>query len=186
MRKRYEELAEDNEALARICHEAHLALRIGLNDSAEDVHWDAMDRDRQEMNINEVRMFREGRTLAEVHWAWVEWMDRQGWKRGPVRDAVKKTHPEMVPLEQASVESRAKLRQAHRIIFTHVMPDAVENIAERSLRDIPGADEAVIREDLPEVCVTHRSFLPCGMKDGSCVLSSGEDDVVAVYRETYA
>lgn len=183
MRKRYDELTDED--LARICHEAHLALRIGLNDSAEDVHWDAMTRDRQEMNINEIRMFREGKTLAEVHWAWVEWMISQGWRQGPSRNAVLKTHPEMVPYEETSVVSKAKLRQAQRIVFTHVMPYAAASIVERGLRDIPGADETVIREDLPEVCVTHRHFYPCGSRDGDCVFSSEPREVDEVYRECY-
>jgi len=150
MRKQYHEL--DDEDLARICHEAHLALRIGLNDSADDMHFDALPQERKDVVINQVRLFREGKTLAEVHWAWVEWMYEQGWKpqeKGKDKDRVCKLHPAMVPLGQLPVEDVAKLRQAFRIVFTHVMPDYLEEIAYQDIRSRPVDPPAAV-EELPD------------------------------------
>lgn len=182
MRKAYHELTDRD--LARICHEAHVALRIGLNDSATDVHFDALPRKRQELVEGEVRAFREGKRLAEVHWMWVEWMIAEGWRYGISRNLIQKTHPNMVPYEKLPAAEQAKVRQAQRIVFTHVMPVELDEIAYRDIRSRPGADEAVIREDLPEVCVTHGHFCPCGLS-GDCVISSEPADIDRVYRERY-
>lgn len=148
MRKQYHEL--DDEDLARICHEAHLALRIGLNDSADDMHFDALPQERKDVVINQVRLFREGKTLAEVHQAWVDWMLGQGWH--PARpmndkDPARKLHPNMRPYEDLPVEEQAKLRQAQRIVFTHVMPEYLEEIAYSDIRTRPEMPEL---EEVPE------------------------------------
>ncbi len=183
MIKAYHELDDDD--LARIVHEAHLALRISLNSSSTDVHYDAPPLDRRKMERDQVRMLREGKSLAEVHGMWVEWMKGRGFRYGPDRNLFQKTHPNMVPFGQLDEASQAKARQAQRIVFTHVMPDALDDIAYRDIRSRPGADEAVIREDLPEVCVSHRRFYPCGAKDGDCVISAEAAEVDSVYRERY-
>lgn len=144
MRKQYHEL--DDEDLARICHEAHLALRIGLNDSATDVHFDAMDQDRKNMEILQVRMFREGATLDEVQDMWVKWMRDRGWTDGE-RNVALMTHPNLRPYRELDVESKAKLRQAQRIVFTHVMPEYLEEIAYSDIRTRPEMPEL---EEVPE------------------------------------
>jgi RyR domain len=181
MKKKYHEL--DDEDLARICHEAHLALRIGLNDSAEDMHWDALPGKRKDLVTGEVRAFREGKTPAEVHQLWADTMRADGWRHGAARNFILKTHPDLVPYSELPPEGQAKVRQAQRIVFTHVMPSALEEVAYSDIRSRPGADEAVIAEDLPEVCVTHRHFYPCGGVD--CVFSSEPAEVDSVYRERY-
>lgn len=149
MRKSYHEL--DDEDLARICHEAHLALRIGLNDSADDMHFDALPQDRKDLVINQVRLFREGKTLAEVHLAWCGWMLKRGWRlpysdEPQLRDTVLKIHPNLVPYEKLPVEEQAKVRQAQRIVFTHVMPEYLEKIAYQDIRTRPEMPEL---EELP-------------------------------------
>lgn len=189
MRKRYDELTDED--LARICHEAHVALRIGLNDSADDVHWDALPRRRKDTVVNQVRLFREGKTLAEVHEAWVIRMAEDGWRHGLTRNLIQKMHPNMIPYEQLPPEEQAKVRQAQRIVFTHVMPETLERIAYQDIRSrpveiCPGA----FMEPLPDVCVTHNQFAPCVHADENtetdfCVISDRPEDVDAVYRKRY-
>ena len=185
MRKSYHEL--DDEDLARICHEAHLALRIGLNSSADDMHFDALPQERKDVVINEVRMFREGKSLVAVHAAWVHWMLHQGWELGPVRDREKKIHPNLVPYEDLPVEEQAKVRQAQRIVFTHVMPDALAEIAYQDIRSVPRQD-GVDWSDEPDyetgavVCTTHMRFVPCRKDDGTCNYSEDPADTDRVYR----
>lgn len=190
MRKSYHEL--DDEDLARICHEAHLALRIGLNDSADDMHFDALPQERKDLVTNQVRLFREGKTPAEVHWVWVEWMLKQGWRlpqedEPQLRDTVRKIHPNLVPYEQLPVEEVAKVRQAYRIIFTHVMPEALEEISYKDIRSRSAVDEITrLGEEIggPDVvvCTTHMRFIPCRKEDGTCNYSEDPVDVDRVYR----
>jgi len=148
VRKQYHEL--DDEDLARICHEAHLALRIGLNDSADDMHFDALPQERKDVVVNQVRLFREGKTLAEVHWAWVEWMLAHGWTWGTYRNRAEKIHPNLVEWEGLPVAEKAKVRQAQRIVFTHVMPYYLEEIAYSDIRSVPQPDGVVFEEELPD------------------------------------
>lgn len=138
MRKSYHELNDTD--LARICHEAHLALRIGLNDSATDVHWDALPQERRDLVADEVRRIREGQSLETVHAAWVNWMLERGWTPGE-RNVIARTHPNLVPYAELPVGEQAKVRQAFRIVFTHVMPDALERIAYSDIRTRPELEE---------------------------------------------
>ena len=147
MRKRYDEL--DDEDLARICHEAHVALRIGLNDSATDVHWDALPQDRKNLVINEVRLIREGKRVEEIHQAWVDWMTEREWKWDTYRNTELKMHPNLVPYEDLPPEEKAKVRQAVRIVFTHVLPDPLEEIAYSDIRSRPVEPGVFVKEELP-------------------------------------
>lgn len=186
MRKSYHEL--DDVDLARICHEAHLALRIGLNDSADDTHFDALPQERKQVVINQVRLFREGKSLAEAHWAWVTWMRSQGWKpQRPMndKDPARKLHPGMVPWEELPVAEQAKVRQAQRIVFTHVMPDVLEKIAYRDIRSRPELPGDVELEELPAVCMTHKQFVPCAEEGRHCAYSEAAEDVDQVYKDRY-
>lgn len=181
MRKSYHEL--DDEDLARIVHEAHLGLRISLNGSATDVHFDAMPQDRKDMETLQVRMFREGRSLAEVHRMWVTWMRERGWTDGE-RNVQDKTHPNLREYDELDDESKAKLRQAQRIIFTHVMPDYLEKIAYKDIRSRPWSELA---QDLEYdtgavVCTAHMRFAPCRKDDGTCNYSEDPVDVDRIYR----
>jgi len=124
MTKRYDEL--NDEDLARICHEAHVALRIGLNDSATDVHFDALPQERKDLVTGEVRLIREGKSPAEVHQAWVDWMRERGWTLAPARNTLIRTHPNLIPYAQLPPGEKAKVRQAFRIVLTHVIPPAAE------------------------------------------------------------
>jgi hypothetical protein len=128
MRRTPQEVAADDEALARICHEAHVALRIGLNDSAEDVHFDAMDAERKEMNVSEIRMWRRGASPAEVHQAWREWMLARGWRYGIIRSSVSMTHPALVDYADLPEEGKVKLHQAQAIVFCHIFPEALSRM----------------------------------------------------------
>lgn len=171
--------------LARIVHGAHVQYNVILGDNAPDPPWDALGGRHQKQIADRVRSIREGKGPAQIHQEWIDEMARWGWKYGEVKDPIARTHPCMRPYDELSPDQQAKDRLAIRIVFTFVMPEVAEEIAHESLRDIPGADENVIREDLPEVCIFHRSFLPCPGSNNNCVISSQEDDVVAVYRELY-
>ena len=189
VRKSYHELTDED--LARICHEAHLALRIGLNNSADDMHFDALPQERKDLVINQVKMFREGKSLAEVHQAWIEWMLERDWRlplctEPPLRDTVRKIHPNLVPYEDLPVEEQAKVRQAQRIVFTHVMPEALDEIAYKDIRSRSALDEIgrLGQElDLPDavVCITHMRFVPCRY-GGTCSFSENPADIDRVYR----
>ncbi len=182
MRKSYHEL--DNPDLARICHEAHLALRIGLDDSADDVHWDALPQERKDVVVNQVKLIREGKSPAEVHQAWIDHQLAHGWRYGTSRNRIQKTHPNLVPYEKLSVEEQAKVRQAFRIVFTHVMPDCLEKVAYKDIRTRPWSELA---QDLDYdtgavVCTAHMRFIPCRKDDGTCNYSEDPADIDRVYR----
>lgn len=147
MRKQYHELTDED--LARICHEAHVALRIGLNDSATDVRFDALPQWRKNLVIGEVRLIRERKSPAEVHQVWVDRLKEEGWRWGIYRDVQLKQHPNLVPYDQLPVSEQAKVRQAFRIVFTHMMPECLEEIAYSDIRSRPVDPPAVI-EELPE------------------------------------
>lgn len=183
MRKRYHELTDED--LARIVHEAHLGLRISLNGSATDVHFDAMPQDRKDMETLQVRMFREGRSLAEVHRMWVGWMRERGWTDGE-RNVQNKTHPNLREYDELDDESKAKLRQAQRIVFTHVMPDYLEEIAYKDIRTRSWSELA---QDLDYdtgaiVCTAHMRFAPCREESRYCAYSEAQEDIerVAEYQ----
>jgi len=44
----------------------------------------------------------------EAHDSWWREYERMGWKYGPVRDLVKKTHPDMVPFNELPMSEREK------------------------------------------------------------------------------
>lgn len=181
MRKQYHEL--DDEDLARICHEAHLALRIGLNDSADDAHFDALPQWRKDLVTGEVRMIREGRSHAEVHQAWADRLREQGWRWGIYRDVQLKQHPNLVPYDDLPVSEKAKVRQAFRIVLTHVMPEALEGIAYHDVRSRNWGEDPGLGYDLGSlvVCTTHRRFIPCRIEQG-CIFSEAEEDIEEVSR----
>ena len=137
--------------------------------------------------MQRVRMFRRGATPAQVHQAWVTWMEEEGWELAVERNVALRQHPDLVSYEDLPPEGKAKLRQARRIVFSHVMPQAVEPIAHPDLKGMEpmGTGWRVEEEELPEACVTHGNFYPCGITDGSCVLSSEEEEVREVYRKRY-
>lgn len=177
MKKSYHEL--DNPDLARICHEAHLALRISLNDSADDVHWDALPQERKDVVINQVKLIREGKSHAEVHQAWVDHQLAHGWRYGSSRNRIQKIHPNLVPYGKLSAEEQAKVRQAFRIVLTHVLPEPLEEISYWDSRSRAGADDADT-----VVCIEHMQFLPCRRENENdeCDYSDSPADIERVYR----
>ena len=187
MRKRYHELTDED--LARICHEAHLALRIGLNSSADDMHFDALPQERKDVVISQVRLIRAGKSPDEVHQAWVDHQLEHGWRWGISRNLIQKTHPNLVPYGDLPVEEKAKVRQAFRIVLTHVMPDSLEEISYWDSRSRAADEITAIGQELDltdaVVCTAHMRFVPCRngtVEAQGCVCSEDPVDIDRVYR----
>jgi len=47
-------------------------------------------------------------SLEELHQDWVRAYEAMGWKYGPIRDVIQKTHPDMVPYNELEQRERDK------------------------------------------------------------------------------
>ena len=182
-----------DEDLARVVHAAHIALNAVLSPHRADQPFmlDALSPAERAFVVARVRLIRSGATHEQVQQHWVDWMAEDGWVLGPEKDWVLKTHPDMVPYDQLSYDGQSKVRQAFRIVFTHVVPDdlmgtwlplraAERDMEERAAREIT---MMAMEWDLPEamVCVTHMRFAPC-RKEGEHLFSEDPDDIEAVRK----
>lgn len=95
--------------IARICHEANRAYCISLGDTSQ-TRWHEAPSWQRESAIKGV-MFIQENPLAgpsASHDSWLEEKRRTGWKYGPVKDEVAKTHPCFVSYDALPPEQRAK------------------------------------------------------------------------------
>lgn len=106
-----------NEMIAGCIHDTHRRINFYLNDPYPAQQWDSIPWENRELVINMVKLIRRGRTPAEVHRAWVDYMKSQGWKLGDAKDPVNKTHPAMVPYNKLSRWNRKKVLAAFRLTY---------------------------------------------------------------------
>lgn len=96
------------EDIARVCHETNRAYCLALGDYSQ-VAWHEAPEWQRNSAIAGVQAHLNAGPLGldprESHDAWYTHKVADGWVYGPVKDAVKKTHPQLVsfgdlPLEQ--------------------------------------------------------------------------------------
>ena len=98
-----------NEQIARVCHEANRAYCAAIGDTSQKP-WDEADQWQRDSAINGVRFAISNPTApaSRQHYEWLVDKITDGWKYGPVKDAVKKEHPCIVSYEQLPVEQQLK------------------------------------------------------------------------------
>lgn len=95
--------------IAHLCHDVNRAYCAALGDASQPTWADAPDW-QKESAIDGV-YFHIGSnktTTMDSHNNWLAKKIADGWKYGPVKDAIKKEHPCCVPYEQLPAEQKAK------------------------------------------------------------------------------
>ncbi len=98
------------EQIAEVCHEANRALTKHVGDVAVQAPWVEAP---EEMRVSSVRgvqfaIDNPAATPAEQHEAWSRDKIAAGWKLGPVKDEVAKTHPALVDYYELAEGTRRK------------------------------------------------------------------------------
>lgn len=101
----------DPEDIAVVVHEAIRGMQLVQGDPCPSDPWQVASHEAQGLCIAGVlRAQRPGVTPAWLHDLWVADKVRLGWNRGPVKDGVRKTHPNLVPYHQLPPGQQAKDR----------------------------------------------------------------------------
>lgn len=90
--------AQDVDNIARICHEANRAICICNKDLSQPAWDDAPDWQKE--SARKGVLFHISNPYAnskDSHDQWMETKLRDGWRFGPVKDAIKKMHPSLLP-----------------------------------------------------------------------------------------
>ncbi|MCC6155706.1 MAG: hypothetical protein IT367_18195 [Candidatus Hydrogenedentes bacterium] len=96
--------------VARICHEANRAYCLSLGEAWTEANWNNAAQDVRDSAIAGVkfRLANLDALVSAQHEAWFEGKRAQGWVYGPVKDAMQKTHPCMVPFEALPMAQQGK------------------------------------------------------------------------------
>ena len=95
--------------IVEVCHEANRALCRAFGDDSQ-LPWNEAAAWQRESAISGVKWRVANRDAPESaqHDAWMADKIADGWTYGPVKDAVAKTHPCLVPYDQLPPEQKAK------------------------------------------------------------------------------
>lgn len=96
--------------IAKVCHEANRALTSIIGDVPVQAPWELCPVDMQQSCIRGVAfaLANPDAPPAAQHEAWMKDRLAQGWKWGPERSELEKTHPALVPYEQLPEAVRKK------------------------------------------------------------------------------
>lgn len=99
-----------DEQVAWVVHEASRALQGVAGDSYVSDPWTAIDAELRECVLDGVRRARErpGQSPAELHAGWIAWKAARGWRYGPVKDELTRTHPCMRPWHELAPGQRMR------------------------------------------------------------------------------
>jgi hypothetical protein len=97
------------EQIAEVAHEINRAYCKAMGDTSQ-LPWDEAPQWQRESAINGVRFHLEHPHAgpSASHDSWLAQKTTEGWRFGPVKDAVKKEHPCFVPYEQLPRDQQAK------------------------------------------------------------------------------
>lgn len=98
---------EQLEAVARVCHEANRAWCLLHGDNSQ-VHWEDAPENIRASALAGIDLALAGATPEQQHQGWCSFKVADGWVYGGVKDAVRKTHPCLVPYAELPTEQRAK------------------------------------------------------------------------------
>jgi len=95
--------------IAKVCHEANRAWCEANGDFSQSVWKDAPENIKQSAIAGvEFHIDNPDADAEASHNEWFLFKQKDGWGYGDVKDAVKKTHPCMVPYESLSVVEQKK------------------------------------------------------------------------------
>jgi hypothetical protein len=97
------------EQIAKVCHQANKAYCEAIGDLSQ-VNWDEAPQWQRHSAIKgvEFALNHPNATPRDQHESWTEQKFADGWTWGEVKDAEKKTHPNLLPYEQLPAEQQAK------------------------------------------------------------------------------
>ena len=95
--------------IAEVCHEANRALCKAMGDMSQVPWSEAPSWQRQSTmeGVGDILAWRV-RGPASTHESWLKAKEAAGWKYGPVKDAEKKEHPDMVHYAALPHEAKRK------------------------------------------------------------------------------
>jgi hypothetical protein len=99
-----------DEQIAHVVHEANRALQVIQGDPAPSLPWLCETPEIRANAIAGVRAARDGVSPRVLHETWCRDKTEHGWTYGPVKDAVARTHPCLVPYDQLPDGQREKNR----------------------------------------------------------------------------
>ena len=127
MRKEMEMLRKENmtdEALARCIHEVHRAYNVWLEDPGPFMPpWDALTQWQRDTVTNAVRLVRMGVSPEGIHKVWVQRMTDAGWRYGPDKDPLEKTHPSIREWNDLPVWERRKSIVTCRLVYAFTLEE---------------------------------------------------------------
>jgi hypothetical protein len=97
------------EDIARVCHEANRALCLTHGDLSQ-VSWDDAPEWQRSSAIVGVQYVFDNPSAGpeDQHNCWMQQKVNEGWVYGPIKDAVNKVHPCLVPYEQLPEHQKKK------------------------------------------------------------------------------
>lgn len=96
------------ETCAKAAHEVNRAFCESLGDKSQK-SWEEAEEWQRETSRKGVERVLSGTFEAgETHEGWMQDKLDDGWKLGPVKDGVKKTHPSLVPFDDLPLHEKAK------------------------------------------------------------------------------
>jgi hypothetical protein len=97
------------EAIARVAHEVNRAYCVALGDASQP-DWYGAPQWQRESALDGVRrhVANPGLEPAASHAAWMELKLRQGWRWGPVKDAMLQLHPCLMAFDELPRDQQAK------------------------------------------------------------------------------
>lgn len=100
---------DENEQIARVCHEVNRAICEASGDHSQKP-WNEAEQWQRDSALKGVAFSKEHPDAlpSAQHEAWMQDKHDQGWGYGPVKDADAKTHPCMVPHGDLPFEQRVK------------------------------------------------------------------------------
>lgn len=95
--------------VAEMCHEANMVYCSAIGDNSQ-MKWSDAPQWQKDSAVEGVvyHLTHPDSTPADSHNSWLDAKIRDGWQFGEVKDAVKKTHPCIVPYSSLPEEQKAK------------------------------------------------------------------------------
>lgn len=94
--------------MARVAHAVIRELQLVNGEPNVAPPWDEAHPDGEPADTSQVEYALNGGTAAEQRQEWVRWKLSQGWTYGPVKDAARKTHPDLMPDDELPPRARVK------------------------------------------------------------------------------
>jgi len=96
------------DAASRAAHEANRAYAMFLGEDHISGPWETLDEEMRASTREGVTRAINGETPEMLHQSWLRTKAQAGWRYGPTKDPVAKTHPCMVSYEMLPKAQRLK------------------------------------------------------------------------------